>query len=663
MRSTGKRLFTILAAASRAALLLAPLAALGQGQTQQDRNKQVLADVLEARPESLPMRKMRLVEVSQPALALSQTISDMRGQIALTPDANSRSLLGAQIQIMESHLAQILRVAPKISDTSPDPLAASSMNGPSPALNHVLLWNKAALDLTSIDFTSAKAGELHPEFGEQLGPPCTSRAMAIAHLAIFEALNAIDDVGPTPGRPKRQKYRSYAPPGGGPSIADAIFTPANGLTQAQVNSSTADESSAIKAAAIRALFLLYPAKTGYVQAVYGDPDSAAIAARLGPSPAALAKIALGTKVGVAAANAVAAARAADRSQVLNNGRAECDVGGEVDPQSGAITEDPSKSPVAPRPAKPAPLPRDDQFTWRRDPLHPKVGVALGSSWGLVKGFSFSDVSAFALPDPDTKSDNFRRSFQLTALLGGDPDKDSSEPGHIPTMGKPTATLRSDDQTLIGVFWAYDGTPGLCAPPRLYNMIATSIATGEKPVTDPVEMARLLATINIAMADAGVAAWSEKYIHHLARPATGIPREAGDKGATPYADWTALGAQVTNTKTRNFTPPFPSYPSGHATFGAAMFQVMRRFWGMDEFDTGSAFTFISDEYNGLNVDPATGFNRPAYEKKFSTFKQAEEENGLSRVYLGIHWKIDADAGILQGRRVGNNVYDKLFAKVP
>ena len=61
------------------------------------------------------------------------------------------------------------------------------------------------------------------------------------------------------------------------------------------------------------------------------------------------------------------------------------------------------------------------------------------------------------------------------------------------------TLRSADQTEAGIFWAYDGTPSLCAPPRLYNQIAITIATQKRSNT--VELARLLALVNVAMADA------------------------------------------------------------------------------------------------------------------------------------------------------------------
>ena len=65
----------------------------------------------------------------------------------------------------------------------------------------------------------------------------------------------------------------------------------------------------------------------------------------------------------------------------------------------------------------------------------------------------------------------------------------------------TPTQRTPEQTFIGVFWAYDGTPSLCAPPRLYNQITVQIA--DRTRLQPLQLARLLALVNVAMAEAGI----------------------------------------------------------------------------------------------------------------------------------------------------------------
>jgi hypothetical protein len=93
----------------------------------------------------------------------------------------------------------------------------------------------------------------------------------------------------------------------------------------------------------------------------------------------------------------------------------------------------------------------------------------------------------------------------------------------------------------------------------------------------VEIARLLALVNTAMADAGIAIWESKYYYDFWRPITGIreadagtgPTGKGDGNPATVADpnFTPLGSPASNLNGPNFTPPFPAYPSGHAGFGA------------------------------------------------------------------------------------------------
>ncbi|TMH08924.1 MAG: hypothetical protein E6H67_00295 [Betaproteobacteria bacterium] len=86
----------------------------------------------------------------------------------------------------------------------------------------------------------------------------------------------------------------------------------------------------------------------------------------------------------------------------------------------------------------------------------------------------------------------------------------------------------------------------------------------------------------------------------------------------------------------------------------MFQVLRRFYARDDI----AFTFISDEFNGVTLD-REGNVRPLVPRTFRSLSEAEEENGQSRIYLGIHWAFDKREGIAQGRRVADHVFDHAF----
>ncbi len=181
---------------------------------------------------------------------------------------------------------------------------------------------------------------------------------------------------------------------------------------------------------------------------------------------------------------------------------------------------------------------------------------------------------------------------------------------------------------------------------------------EQRKTGPMELARLLALTNVAMADAGIAIWESKYHYEFWRPVTGIREPDGNRSTPEDPTYSPLGAPASNLNGPNFTPPFPAYPSGHAGFGGALFQILRHFYGTDRIP----FTFVSDEFNGETRDN-DGNVRPLISKSFSTLSEAEEENGQSRIYLGIHWAFDKTKGIAQGRRVADYVFGNAFAAAP
>jgi len=370
--------------------------------------------------------------------------------------------------------------------------------------------------------------------------------------------------------------------------------------------------AAIAQAAHDTLIALFPSQAGLI-----DADLADDLARIRNGPAKRSGITLGRD----AAAAILALRADDGSH-----HPEPRVGIEFIPSAA--------------PGK-----------WRQDPIS-QIPLALGASWSTVEPFVMQTADQFRVaPPPALGSRRYAAAFNEVNQLGGD--------------RVVTRTIRTDEQTFIGIFWAYDGTPSLCAPPRLYNQIAMMIA--EQRGTNTVDLARLLALVNTAMADAGIAIWEAKYFHQTWRPVTGIreadpgtgPTGAGDGNPNTRGDptFSPLGAPASNLTGPNFTPPFPAYPSGHAGFGGALFQTLRRFYGTDRIP----FTFVSDEFNGETLDN-TGKVRPFIPRSFSSLSEAEEENGQSRIYLGIHWAFDKTEGIAQGRQVANYVFTHAFQPV-
>lgn len=208
--------------------------------------------------------------------------------------------------------------------------------------------------------------------------------------------------------------------------------------------------------------------------------------------------------------------------------------------------------------------------------------------------------------------------------------------------------RTNDQTMMGIFWGYDGANKIGTPPRLYNQIIRELSA--KVGLSETENVILFALVNTAMADAGIFAWREKYVHDIWRPVVGIRENnpsmgiSANTGDNPVnnteALWLPLGAPHSNNTGNNPTPPFPAYPSGHATFGAAAFYIAKYYFDyINKNPFTTPFDFVSDEFNGVTKDNQS-VTRPRHIRQFDSFEKMVEENGLSRVYLGVHWKLDA-----------------------
>jgi hypothetical protein len=290
-----------------------------------------------------------------------------------------------------------------------------------------------------------------------------------------------------------------------------------------------------------------------------------------------------------------------------------------------------------------------------DPTNPNQGF-YGSHAGTFTPFVIPGVDQFVAPALDDasiagraaflQSDKYTAAYAEVLALGGD--------------GITSPTTRTPEQTEIAIFWEYDARPGIGKPTRLYNQIIRVIAEQENNTVE--QNARLFALANLAMADGGICAWWRKYTDQLWRPILGIRNAAATGNPATLGDpnWTPLGAQPSNPFPGEipFTPPWPAYPSGHATFGGAVFKTLERFYGRDDI----TFTVISDEFNGITRG-ADGKVRPIVARTYNSFSQAALENGQSRIYLGVHWGFDRDEGIKSGGNVADYVFDHALQPVP
>lgn len=265
----------------------------------------------------------------------------------------------------------------------------------------------------------------------------------------------------------------------------------------------------------------------------------------------------------------------------------------------------------------------------------------GSQWGYSDLLLIQKILPFATPPG-----------RISATLVQPDEHFGEDYKKVQVKGALQDRQRTLDEEVIGIFWGYDGPPQLGTPPRLYMQVVLTVldelhSRHPAGLSDQEELL-IIAAAALAMADAGIEAWRYKYSqeHMMWRPVLGIRFGLGNL-APPEPAWRPLGRPDTNGEGVGLTPDFPAYPSGHATFGAAAFQLLRLYLvhkslasftpeGLDDV----AFCFLSDEYNGRNTD-ARGDRqpRPKLSRPYSSLWQAILDNSVSRVYLGVHWQFD------------------------
>src|SRR6202048_633645 len=225
-------------------------------------------------------------------------------------------------------------------------------------------------------------------------------------------------------------------------------------------------------------------------------------------------------------------------------------------------------------------------------------------WAHVTPFALAHASEFRPgPPPELANDEYTRSF-----------------AEVKSLGFINSATRTADQTQIGQFWNGNIQD-------FWNEIAQTAALEHH--LGLAQSAHLFALLNISIADTAIAFFDAKYTYNFWRPVTAIQMAAIDDNAQTEPDpgWLPLSTK---------TAPDPSYPGAHSAISAAAAEVLRLY-------LGDQITF---DVNSESLAATT--------RHFTSFSEAGEEAGLSRIYAGQHFRFDHLAGERLGQQVARAV---------
>ncbi|MDB5058486.1 MAG: hypothetical protein JWO59_1958 [Chloroflexi bacterium] len=240
-------------------------------------------------------------------------------------------------------------------------------------------------------------------------------------------------------------------------------------------------------------------------------------------------------------------------------------------------------------ATPPPLPTDSKPGGYR-PTPPKFAPAAFTQWPNVTPFVLKAPDQFRpAPPPALASAAYAQALN-----------------EVKSLGQKTSTSRTADQTAAAKFWS--GPPWVS-----WNQIAEKAALAHH--TDLDHTARLFTVLNLSLADTTIAFYDAKYHYSLWRPITAI-RAAGNPNWSPLI----------------LTAADPSYPGAHSAISAAAATVLASFYGDND-----------------RIQVTSGVLKGVV-RTFDSYSAAASETGLSRIYAGVHTRIDHEAGV----QLGNNV---------
>ncbi|MFE1785234.1 vanadium-dependent haloperoxidase [Streptomyces sp. NPDC059506] len=264
--------------------------------------------------------------------------------------------------------------------------------------------------------------------------------------------------------------------------------------------------------------------------------------------------------------------------------------------------------------------------WR--PTTPGASAG-GANWGKVKPWSLQSGSQFRPGVPLGFS-------SMQDLLAS--DEYAAQVNEIKAIGGATSTTRTADQTQIARFWAndVDGTYKPVGQQYEHTMI---IQKKLRPTAGSYENSKLMALMSITLADAAIAVWESKYHTNLWRPETAI--KLGDTDYTDKTvadpDWKPLSSTPAGV---HFSPSFPTYASGHSGIAGAWAGLLQNYYGRDDI----SFTGTTDDPQAVGVT-----------RSFASLSAAAQEKADSRMYAGVHFRMDNDVALTQGYQVADYVF--------
>jgi hypothetical protein len=210
---------------------------------------------------------------------------------------------------------------------------------------------------------------------------------------------------------------------------------------------------------------------------------------------------------------------------------------------------------------------------------------------------------------------------------------------LKSVGSVTSTTRTADQTEAAFFW-FESSP------LRWNRIARTVSAAAS--LDLWTNARLFGLLNVASADGYIGNWDAKQHYYAWRPETAVrqadtdgnPRTVADPGWVPL--WGSSGAG-------------PEYDSGHSIEGAAAAVVLAEILGTDDvsFDVCS-YSFQQPEKNCNGAAPIF--------RTYDSFTEAAEENSLSRIWVGWHFRNAVEVGYRHGVHIGERAVRRFFEPI-